>query len=237
MSVAPSRLGLVTDRASAMREHPEAWPHLTRRRDVSDGTRGPRGPYAGRKNARPLAERIAEREKPQPLCKCGCGYHTEWLTTKARWRVYMPGHYRKPNKYKRPNWLRAQYLAYNRTMEDIAVECGVCSSTITKYMRKFGIPIRDASAAHLGRNLGADNPAWKGGVAKWDYAPNWKTLARQVRDDAKWTCQWCGRTETRWGNRFHVHHIDENKLNNDRANLVAICWLCHARAHGKGGGA
>lgn len=197
----------------------------------------PVGPYAGRTNARPLDERIAEREKPQPVCKCGCGYHTEWLTSKARWRVYMPGHYRKPEKYKRPNWLRAQYIAYNRTLADIAAECGVDSSTISRAMRRAGIARRNPSDAHRGRQAGENNPAWKGGIAKWEYAPNWKALARQVRDEANWTCEWCSRREARWGKRFHVHHIDADKFNNDRSNLVAICWLCHARAHGKGGGA
>jgi 5-methylcytosine-specific restriction endonuclease McrA len=79
--------------------------------------------------------------------------------------------------------------------------------------------------------VGPKNPAWKGGVADWDYAAGWKVIARKIRDRDLWTCQNCGEQRKRWGHSLHVHHIDGNKLNNDPANLVSLCATCHRAAH------
>ena len=81
--------------------------------------------------------------------------------------------------------------------------------------------------------VGERNPAWKGGVADWDYAAGWKVIARRIRDRDGWTCQDCGEQRKRWGHSLHVHHIDGNKLNNDPANLVALCAGCHRTRHSK----
>jgi len=192
-----------------------------------------RGPYAGRQNARPLEERLAERRKPQPTCKCGCGALVGWNTSKCRWRVYLSGHYRRPAAYKDPEWLRRAYMDQRQSAAEIARPFGVTESVIFKFLRKFGIPMRDASESHRGVMMGSRNPAWKGGVAAWPYSPDWRVVAREMRESAKWTCEWCGLRLSRWGTRLHVHHADGNKLNNERANLAVLCWLCHARAHGR----
>ena len=31
----------------------------------------------------------------------------------------------------------------------------------------------------------------------------------------------------------HVHHIDENPRNNERKNLMPLCFECHERLHGR----
>jgi hypothetical protein len=30
---------------------------------------------------------------------------------------------------------------------------------------------------------------------------------------------------------LHVHHKDGNRENNDPANLITLCWHCHASIH------
>ena len=40
-------------------------------------------------------------------------------------------------------------------------------------------------------------------------------------------CEVCQATET----SFHVHHVDENPLNNDPSNLRTLCVSCHSRSH------
>lgn len=39
-------------------------------------------------------------------------------------------------------------------------------------------------------------------------------------------CPFCGNQDV---GHFHVHHIDENPENNDRANLLMLCPTCHSK--------
>ena len=41
-------------------------------------------------------------------------------------------------------------------------------------------------------------------------------------------CEWCGATKN-----LIVHHIDENRYNNELTNLVTICRSCHQKHHTK----
>lgn len=48
----------------------------------------------------------------------------------------------------------------------------------------------------------------------------------QSAKQAKLRCEHCG-----MAGRRHVHHKDENPLNNDPANLQTLCVFCHRQAH------
>ncbi|WP_369683412.1 HNH endonuclease [Nitrosomonas communis] len=41
-------------------------------------------------------------------------------------------------------------------------------------------------------------------------------------------CEVCGKTTS-----LHVHHVDENPLNNSTSNLMTLCSQCHREAHSK----
>lgn len=169
----------------------------------------------------------------RPQCKCGCGISTLWLSKHRRWAMYAQGHYRSRRAYHDADWLQREYVDRRRTTWEIAADFGVGHSTILKAMRKHGLEARNRSESRSGRHLGSENPAWKGGVADWEYSPGWKVLARQIRDRDEWTCQGCGERRMRWGHGLHVHHIDGDKLNNDAGNLVSLCAGCHCHAHQK----
>ena len=163
-----------------------------------------------------------------PLCQCGCGCEVKWDRGRARWRPYASVQcYRGCKSYHDPRWLHQQYVECRRSAPDIAAECGVGKTSILKALRKHDIPRRHISEALIGVQTGAKNPAWKGGIAKWAYAPEWKRIARSVRQRAQHMCQRCG--ASRVGPSLHVHHIDRDKFNNELANLVALCAPCHRK--------
>ena len=41
-------------------------------------------------------------------------------------------------------------------------------------------------------------------------------------------CKWCGSK-----NNLLVHHLDENRYNNDISNLITLCKRCHQNFHTK----
>lgn len=186
--------------------------------------------HSGGKRCKPIIH-LPQGEAPE--CACGCGGRTDWNQNKIRWNRYVVGHYRGPAHYKDEAWLRDEYVVKGRSVAEIAAAVGATEGAITYAMDRHGIERRNASDAHLGRQAGALNPAWKGGVADWDYSSDWKVIARKIRDRDEWTCQDCGEQRQRWGVHLHVHHIDENKLNNDPENLISLCAKCHRQRHGR----
>ena len=88
-----------------------------------------------------------------------------------------------------------------------------------------------------------------------DYPDNWKWLSRQVIKDANNKCELCYAPNRQWiirryntadypwvlfkGNEevegkpikvvLTVHHIDLDKKNSKKQNLIALCQKCHLR--------
>lgn len=50
-------------------------------------------------------------------------------------------------EYKDSEWLREKYVGEQRSIADLADECGVAKSTIRHWLKKFNIPIRGKSEA------------------------------------------------------------------------------------------
>ena len=168
-----------------------------------------------------------------PLCKCGCGGSVGWDRNHRRWFKYLPGHYRPKKQYHDNEWLRREYVVKGRSTVDIASQFCVTPQIICKRLIKCGIVRRSVgeSLRLSGAMRGANNPAWKGGVADWDYAYNWKSICKTIKDRDKWTCQLCGEQRKRWGHNLHVHHINEDKTDNRNENLVSLCAPCHRSVH------
>lgn len=82
--------------------------------------------------------------------------------------------------------------------------------------------------AKMGGPAGPTNPGWKGGVGTLPYGPEFtKKFKRMIRERDKHTCQKCGKTREENGRTLDVHHIDNDKFNNDPTNLAAVCQSCH----------
>lgn len=68
------------------------------------------------------------------------------------------------------------------------------------------------------------------------YPADWDEIAFEVKEEADWTCQKCGKRCYRPGEPaldrrkvLTVHHKDHDPQNSGRANLEALCAPCHLR--------
>jgi len=70
-----------------------------------------------------------------------------------------------------------------------------------------------------GKQKGKDNYNWKGGIAIYR-----KLIKRDI-------CILCGETNKHY---LCIHHIDEDRYNNEPSNLLIVCQSCHRKIHYKG---
>ncbi|MDD1720123.1 MAG: HNH endonuclease [Methanoregulaceae archaeon] len=54
---------------------------------------------------------------------------------------------------------------------------------------------------------------------------DWKALRSVILERDRYRCRICGDTSD-----LQVHHIDQDRTNDDQSNLVSLCQACHARA-------
>lgn len=71
---------------------------------------------------------------------------------------------------------------------------------------------------------------WKGGIAIPVYGQEFTNkLKREIRRRYNNKCQMCNKESQR---ALSIHHIDQNKFNNNKDNLTPLCSSCHAYVHG-----
>ena len=68
------------------------------------------------------------------------------------------------------------------------------------------------------------------------YPSDWEAIALQVKAEAGWRCEVCGKQCRRPGEPFDTHrrtltvaHLDHTPENCSRENLRAMCAPCHLR--------
>lgn len=77
-----------------------------------------------------------------------------------------------------------------------------------------------------GKLVGDKNPNWKGGIARLPYPYEFSNaLKNEIRKRDNYICQICGKVLTK---DAHVHHIDYNKNNNEKINLITLCRKHHS---------
>lgn len=67
-----------------------------------------------------------------------------------------------------------------------------------------------------------------------EYPDNWREIAQNVKDVARWTCIRCGHPhEVSSGHVLTVHHLNGDKANCRWWNLLALCQRCHLTIQGR----
>ena len=79
-----------------------------------------------------------------------------------------------------------------------------------------------------GENFRAKNINWNNGSSFEPYGLEFnKQLKEDIRKKYMYRCQQCFRHQNELGKKLSVHHIDFNKKNNNKNNLIPLCDSCH----------
>lgn len=78
------------------------------------------------------------------------------------------------------------------------------------------------------------HPNWQGGISFEPYSPEFNLqLKRKIKKRDNFTCQECGKSEKELKQKLCIHHIDYDKKNNNKNNLVSLCRSCHTKTNFK----
>lgn len=77
-------------------------------------------------------------------------------------------------------------------------------------------------------NSGENNHAWRGGKSFEPYPPEFnKYFKKEIKERDNYKCQVCGTPRQECEFYLSVHHIDYDKENNLKDNLITLCNDCH----------
>lgn len=67
-----------------------------------------------------------------------------------------------------------------------------------------------------------------------EYPTNWPEIAKDIKDESGWICEHCGHPhDPASGRGLTVHHLNGDKSNCRRENLVVLCQKCHLSIQGR----
>jgi transposase len=76
------------------------------------------------------------------------------------------------------------------------------------------------------------SPTWRGGISFKPYSLKWtKKLRTQIRIRDNYTCQKCRIKEKSSNRKLTVHHIDYDKQNCKKDNLISLCCKCNSEVN------
>jgi len=86
------------------------------------------------------------------------------------------------------------------------------------------------------RLFGKHHPNWQGGIARLPYPYNFsESLKEYIRNRDNRECQLCHITEKihlkLFNRKLIVHHIDYNKKNCKKENLISLCNSCNIKVN------
>jgi len=161
--------------------------------------------------------------------------------------------------YKDADWLRREYHDRNRSLSEIAADCGLTVSGLRNWVRKHGLYKKPGSWTtgvepwNKGKRyrggwshseetkrmlseakVGELNPAWKGGITRESTVlrRGVETLRQPVLERDAFRCRLCG-----CGGFLEIHHIVPIWARPDLAaeitNLASVCIPCHDSMAGR----
>jgi len=127
---------------------------------------------------------------------------------------------------------------YKSKMNSKNVPCKICGKIIHKInARKANCCSKEcANKLHSKRMTGSGNTNWINGTGKAPYGWEFNNkLKEKIRNRDKRKCRLCGNSEKKIrikkGQGLAIHHIDYDKTNNKKDNLISLCNTCHGYTH------
>lgn len=133
--------------------------------------------------------------------------------------------------YTNKEWLEERYKTM--TLKEIADSLGVNVCTIQEWGKRLGLKTRSVAEQRALKSGHGNRTVYSCYHKKFSkdnylaFLPN--ALNKQVKRIILTTipyCQCCGYSEV-----LDIHHIDEDKHNNEPHNHVVLCPNCHAKIH------
>lgn len=79
---------------------------------------------------------------------------------------------------------------------------------------------------------GEGSSSWQGGISKLPYGFEFsKELKKGIRERDNYRCQLCGISQEECYHPLAVHHVDYNKKNNAKTNLISLCHSCNSKVN------
>lgn len=75
------------------------------------------------------------------------------------------------------------------------------------------------------------NPAWCGGLSVKKYNKDFYMTRLLILKRDNYTCQECKKSKNQLTQPLHVHHIDYDKKNDFKSNLITLCRSCHSKTN------
>lgn len=176
----------------------------------------------------------------QQYCSRKCSNLSRWNANSKEGRLIN-----KTCTYCGKTWTTTRTESYRRCYKTCSDECRNAQISEKLIGRTYSDDtLQKMSEAQRGKMLSAEHRAnigmgvsgsrnrfWKDGRSydKDDYGGLFtETLKTSVRRRDNNVCQECNCSSD---HDLHVHHIDDNKLNNDIHNLISLCQRCHSIIH------
>jgi len=131
---------------------------------------------------------------------------------------------------------RGKYCSRRCYNEDhhIIKRCPICNEEFKVFKAEYTIG-KGVYCSMKCRGIGEEgsrNIMWQGGKSFEPYSIEWTNkLKREIRKRDNYTCQMCGVIWNKKGKEFAVHHIDYDKKNCDKENLITLCHNCHSKTN------
>jgi hypothetical protein len=140
------------------------------------------------------------------------------------------------------NWFKIKGNASNFRNRKIEAKCSYCHKKIKKNLSQ----VKDIKHVFCNSKCmglerkesykGKNNPAFIDGSSYKHYPQEFtESLRESIRKRDNYECQNCGMTEEEhlivYGRVLEVHHVDYNKDNCSKNNLITTCKQCNLRAN------